>query len=131
MPSTPSKDVDDPIPFDDDLVHSNRRRSVRYVRNDIQTTLLVRNFLGLKRSMEVKLFDISSRGVNISVAKRLKIGKPICLVFKFEDGIEFKIKAFIQNCCIKSEYQYGIKFEKQENNLADHLLKTQVDLVFR
>ncbi|MBS3951507.1 MAG: PilZ domain-containing protein [Methylomicrobium sp.] len=131
MPSTPSKDVDDPIHFDDDLVHSNRRKSVRYVRNDIQTTLSIRNFLGLKSSMEVKLFDISSRGVNISVAKRLKIGKPVCLIFRFEDGIEFKINAFIRNCCTNSEFQYGIQFEKQENNLADHLLKTQVDLVFR
>ncbi|MCD2452618.1 PilZ domain-containing protein [Methylicorpusculum oleiharenae] len=131
MPSTPSKDVDDPIPYDDDLVHSNRRKSVRYVRNDIQTTLSIRNFIGLKSTMDVKLFDISSRGVNISVAKRLKIGKPVYLTFRFEDGVEFKINAFIKNCCIKSEYQYGIKFEKQENNLADHLLKTQVDLVFK
>lgn len=131
MPSTPSKDVDAPIPNDDDLVHSNRRKSVRYVRNDIQTRLIIRTFLGLKSSMDVKLFDISSRGVNISTAKRLKIGKPVCLIFRFEDGMEFKINALIKNCCVKSEYQYGIKFEKQENNLADHLLKTQVDLVFR
>ncbi|MDO8845458.1 MAG: PilZ domain-containing protein [Methylicorpusculum sp.] len=131
MPSTPSKDVDDPIPYADDLVHSNRRKSVRYVRNDVQTTLLIRNFMGLKSSMDVKLFDISSRGVNIASAKRLKIGKPVCLIFRFEDGMEFKINAFIRNCCIKSEYQYGIQFEKQENNLADHLLKTQVDLVFK
>jgi hypothetical protein len=131
MPSTPSKDVDAPIPNDDALLHSNRRKSVRYVRNDIQTTLSIRNFLGLRTSIDVKLLDISSRGVNISVPKRLKIGKPVHLIFRFQDGLEFKINAFIRNSCITSGYQYGIQFEKQENNLADHLLKTQVDLVFK
>ena len=71
MPSTPSKDVDDPIHFDDDLVHSNRRKSVRYVRNDIQTTLSIRNFLGLKSSMEVKLFDdVGNRDAVVKPPKR-------------------------------------------------------------
>jgi hypothetical protein len=114
---------------------SNKRIAVRYVREDIaasvcKISLYIFGFRFTKDIL-VELIDISSKGVLIATNKKLKVNKKIILTLTFEDSKTFKINAKIVRKSVGQENQYGIKFDRFNNDLGEYLLKTQRKLVFR
>jgi hypothetical protein len=116
---------------------TNKRKSTRYVRNDIGITI---NKVGLLKfsflknvATPVKLIDISSRGVGVLVASnlRLSLKKRIHLLIRFADFAEFNIPSTVVRRSPGEVHVYGIKFDKVNNELANHLLKTQTNLTFK
>lgn len=128
--------VDDWLNFDfsDDL-KKNNRIAVRYIRDDIAASVCkIRLFnFGFLTNKEilVDLIDISSKGVLISTNKKLPLKKKITLTLKFENTVTFQIKASIVRKTSVLEYQYGIKFDRLNNELGDYLLETQRKLIFK
>jgi PilZ domain len=118
-----------PAPFE-----TNRRMSVRYVRNDIGTSIRkigLFNFTFLaNRAMSVKLIDISSRGVLIASNMRLATNKKIVLTIRFADFKEFEVPGKVVRKSMGDLQIYGIKFDHINDELADHLLATQRKLTF-
>lgn len=116
---------------------ANQRKSTRYVRNDIGITvrkigLLMFGFLK-NRDIPVRLVDISSRGVGVIIATnfRLTINKKVRLLIRFSDFTEFLIPGIVVRRSMGEVQIYGIKFYSVNNDLANHLLKTQTKLTFK
>ena len=108
------------------------RKTIRYIRDDIQIKLLYSHALGLKKvTVPCQLDDISSKGLLVITDKKLALNKKLILVITFTDGKEFRIIGRVIRQCPDLPHRYGIKFEQQENSLGDYLLKTQTDLIFK
>lgn len=138
MPTPDQPTVLDEKWFTQDLTDSypdNRRKSTRYVRNDIGVTVRkvkIFNFSFITDwGVSVKLFDISSRGALISSPMRLTVNKKIHLIIRFSDFTEFEVAGTIVRKSPGNDYIYGVKFDHINNDLADHLISTQRKLVFR
>ncbi|MBU2569812.1 MAG: PilZ domain-containing protein [Gammaproteobacteria bacterium] len=115
----------------DDTIQDNGRRSVRYVRNDIKVVLITKNLLGLDKKIQAQLQDISSKGLRVSAKEKLSINKKITVALKFKDGRRFNMKAKVVRQSSSNKFDYGIKFEERQNDLGDHLLETQTDLLLK
>ncbi|WP_404360639.1 PilZ domain-containing protein [Methylotuvimicrobium sp. KM1] len=115
----------------DDTIQDNGRRSVRYVRNDIKVVLISKNLLGLDKKIQAQLQDISSKGLRVSAEEKLSINKKITVALKFKDGRRFNMKAKVVRQSSSNKFDYGIKFEERQNDLGDHLLETQTDLLLK
>lgn len=123
---------DDPYDLDLDIdLANNARKAIRYIRNDIKASLVYSNALGLKKTLPSELNDISTKGALVTTVQKLSVNKKVTVIISFDDGKIFKINGKIVRKCLTAPHQYGIKFEKQENSLGDHLLKTQTDLTFK
>jgi PilZ domain len=120
-----------PAPFG-----TNRRLGVRFVRNDIIVTLwkagtLSVAFKSMRRERSVKLVDISSRGVLVESTFRLNVNKKVLLTLSFVDGFTFQLLSTVVRKDAANIHRYGIKFDKANHHLAEHLLKSQKILTFR
>lgn len=114
----------------------NRRKSVRYLRNDIGATVRkigIFSFviLNANRDVPVKLVDIGSRGVLIVTDKNLPVNKPVILILRFPDFREFEIPGIVVRKAELPKQCYGIKFNQMNDDLAEHLLATQRKLNFK
>lgn len=116
---------DQAIELDNLLI--NRRISVRYRRNDIKAMLKTRGLI-FPKLFNVRLLDISSKGAAIHSDNKLRLKSRVTLFLQFEDNRQFTIKARIANT--QSSPRYGLKFDLYQDELAEHLLRTQTDLEF-
>jgi hypothetical protein len=138
MTSSDNADQDDDLFKDDDdhLFPINRRKSTRFVRNDIGAwvrKINLFNYVNLKanRDFKVKLVDISSRGVLISSDIKIATNKKIILTLRFSDFTEFEIPSRVVRSSEFPRLSFGIKFDIPNNELADYLLVTQRKLTFK
>lgn len=118
-------ELDQEIDLDSLLL--NKRISVRYRRNDIKAVIKTHSLL-FPRLIKVQLLDISSKGAAILSDKKLKPKKRVSFFLQFQDGRRFTIKATVANH--QAAPRYGLKFDKYQTELADHLLATQTELLF-
>ena len=117
------KDPEHP-PFD-----TNRRQSIRYIRNDIGATVQVRyRFFPVQREFLVELLDIGSSGALIAAYAGLPVGKKILLTLHFPDHQTFKILGTLVRTAETGLLHYGVKFDRIDNDMAEHLVKTQKEL---
>jgi hypothetical protein len=115
-------------PSENQLV--NNRLSTRYIRKDIQVTISKNSLLNFGREIPVDLIDISSNGVLIRSHKKLDVHDKITLELKFDSGRTFIVKAIVVRKSTQPD-QYGIKFDRYNNELGDYLLETQKELIFK
>jgi hypothetical protein len=112
----------------------NKRRAPRYVREDIVVALCETHTLSFGKELFlgfVELNDITSRGASIITVQYLATNKKISLHLRFQSKTTFKIPATIVYRINEQPYQYGVKFDEDNYELSDHLLKTQLKLIFR
>lgn len=112
--------------IDLDCLLLNNRISVRYRRNDIKVIVKTHNLL-FPRLIDVDLIDISSKGAAVNSKIKLRLKRRVSVFLQFKDGKRFTIIAMVSN---KSDHRYGLKFDRYQTELADHLLATQTDLLF-
>lgn len=112
----------------------NKRISPRYVRDDIVVVLCepASSFSSKEVFMGfVKLNDIASRGISFFSEQYLVSQKKIVLYFRFQTDRTFRINATVVYRLNTKPYQYGVKFDEENSELAEHLLETQKKLVLR
>ena len=117
----------------------NRRKSVRYVRKDITASISQEDIFGTyslfsySQVFRVKLIDISSRGALVGVPTKLtlKVNQKIMLTLIFDSNKKFEIPAKVVHNLTQGKRFYGLKFHRPNDELGDHLLETQADLIFR
>jgi hypothetical protein len=120
--------------FGDDLPGEdikNNRIATRFVREDIDASITDLGFLNRSKAHPVHLMDITSKGVLIKSDKKLNINQSLTLKLKFLAGKEFVIKAKVVRVADSANSQYGVKFDRYNNELGDYLLDTQTKLVFK
>lgn len=116
---------------DEDTGFINKRTAVRYIRKDITTVVLVRGLFSTSKLM-VNLMDISSKGALIACNKKYPRNKNISLQLIFKDGKVFRINASIRHHRHSEGcYFYGLKFDRVNDRLGEHLLKSQTDFLFK
>lgn len=114
----------------------NQRRTVRYIRKDIEARICKESWFGalagswLRQEIPVELFDISNRGCLIGCAEKLAIEAKITVLLMFKTGMRFEIKATVVRKA-EGQDQYGIKFAQYNDKLGEYLLKTQGELTFK
>lgn len=140
MSKTEPELIDDlDIPFDifailkeNEDQPTNRRKTVRYVRHDLRAELAIEGWLGFaKKTCAVELIDISSRGALIRCEEKLRPNLRVLLHLFFEDDKHFAVPGHVVRSAEKAALFYGVRFKFYQNDLADYLLKTQTDLVFK
>ena len=114
----------------------NKRVAPRYVRDDIVVALCeLTTFFNKEIFIEfVKLNDISSRGLSISSSQNFAVQKKVILNLHFQTGRTrtFKISAtIVYKLNTSTAYNYGVKFDEDNHDLADHLLDTQRKLILK
>jgi hypothetical protein len=109
----------------------NQRIATRYIRDDIAASVRRMGLFCFGGETSVQLMDITSKGVLIATSKKFRVNKKINLTLEFASGKIFKIKAAVVHKSDLSPYQYGIKFDRYNNELGDYLLETQSKLVFK
>ena len=107
---------------------AENRKSTRFVRKDIKATIVKSNLLGLKETINCKLVDISSTGVQIST--RIKLGSNIKLTvnLSFDSGRVFKIKSRIKRQNKTDNYLSVHSFPKIKELLNDK--KTSLEKLY-
>lgn len=118
-------ELDEIINFE--ALESSKRAAVRYRRDDIEATLQQRKLFS-KNLFAVNLLNISSKGVAIISDHTLNKNSKVKLKLIFKDGRIFEIDAIVAR--IASATVYGLRFDRMNTLLADHLLETQTDLLF-
>jgi hypothetical protein len=136
-------DFDDNLEFPDDLFDidfsdvpiTNKRVATRYIREDIAASVCKISWFNFgfrfNKDIFVELVDISSKGVLIATNQKLPINKKITLTLTFEDLKSFIIQAKVVRKALADQTQYGIKFDRTNDDLGDYLLETQRKLVFK
>ena len=110
-----------------DSLSPNKRVAVRYKRSDIKAVVQVRS-LFFPRLVKSELQNISSKGAAIISSKKLRKKTKVVLFLLFADGKRFDIHATVVHAA--NNQIYGLKFDRYQKQLADHILLTQTDLVF-
>lgn len=117
--------------------YDNKRKTIRYIRNDIEASINLANIFGGYRSLsynrqiEVKLLDISSKGALIASPKKIRIDKKIILTLIFKGQKKFEIFSKVIREEVYAEKTYGLTFDKVNHDLGDYLLESQTELVFQ
>ena len=111
---------------------NNQRKTIRYIRNDI-TAFVNQNiaFGYTGQPKEVHLVDISSKGALISSDKNMRLHSTIHLFLTFKSRKKFQVEASIVRKTMDKHYFYGLKFEKFNHELAEYMLETQTELIFK
>ena len=123
----------DTLGIDPNVVpHHNQRKTVRYIRKDIIVSISNTNIFGVHgKQMDVKLLDISSKGALIASSKNMRINSKVRLFLVFGGGHKFEVNTKIHRKSVGEQKLYGIKFEKVNDELAEHLLESQTELIFK
>ncbi len=116
-------DLDIPVP--------NRRKVVRYVREDIQASLEKPSLFGNKPPIASKLLDISTKGALLATGHQFRIKAKVVLHLTFDKGKSFTIPGRIIHRISASAPTYGMEFRQIQHDLGDYMLATQSDLVFK
>ncbi len=109
----------------------NKRSATRFIRDDITATVNVDGLFGSSKTIAVELRDITSKGALISAHQELIVNKKIQLTLHFKSGKIFVINAQVVRHTDKACYEYGIKYDRYNDELGDYLLETQQKLVFK
>lgn len=120
--------IDSAFAIDENDLPENQRIAVRYIRDDISLTLQKDGLFKWGNTPEVKLIDISSKGVHVSSDIEIKVKKKFILVFEFKDGKKFQTEGTVVYNHPEKSLRYGIKFKKFEHELSDYLVETQKEL---
>ena len=116
-------ELDQEIDFDS--LMTSKRIAVRYQRDDIRATLKMRKlFAGA--AFPARLLDISSKGAAVYCERALTKNAKVKLELNFKDERVFEIDAIVVRT--ESAPEYGLRFERSNSALAEHLLDTQTDL---
>jgi hypothetical protein len=115
--------------------NKNKRVAPRCVRDDIVVVLCETTPLSFGREIFmgfVELNDITGRGISFSSSQYLPTHKKILLHMQFRSKMTFKIPStIVYRVGGAPPYQYGIKFDEDNYELSDHLLETQLKLIFK
>ncbi|MDQ7089629.1 MAG: PilZ domain-containing protein [Methylococcales bacterium] len=117
--------------------YDNKRKTVRYIRNDIEASINLANIFGGYRSLsynrpiKVKLLDISTKGALISSPKKIRMDKKIILTLIFKGQKKFEVFSKVIREEVYAEKTYGLMFDKARHDLGDYLLESQTELVFQ
>ena len=117
-------------PFEPDF-SSNLRSAVRFAGNDIKASIEETGLFGVKKTSEVELLDISSKGVLIATDKKLSVKQKTTVTLEFKTGKSFKIHGVVARFSPSNPNQYAIKFAKYQNDLGDYLVESQEILSFK
>jgi hypothetical protein len=113
----------------------NQRKTTRYIREDIAASVCkISGFsfgFRFNKDIFVELLDISSKGVLVETDQELALNKKITITLTFEDHKSFVIPAKVVRKAVSIKSQYGIKFDRSNDDLGDYLLETQRKLVFK
>lgn len=115
----------------DTSLAKNHRVATRYVRKDISLSISGLHLFELGRSAPAELLDISSKGLLIGCQRKLTLRKKIKLSLRFKSGREFQLQGTIIRVSTTSPTEYGIKFDRFNDELGDYLLETQEHLIFK
>ena len=134
MPDYPQEtlDIDElsgPVISDD--LETNRRITVRYVREDIKASLSNVKIHFFGAPLNIQLLDLSTKGALVASDRKIRKNKKLTLILEFEDSRTFEIEARIVRLDAFIPNTYGIKFNKYNDALGDYILKTQTNLVFK
>ncbi|MCF7987064.1 MAG: PilZ domain-containing protein [Methylovulum sp.] len=109
----------------------NHRVATRYIRKDITVSISGLHLFELGRVSRVELLDISSKGLLIECQRKLTLRKKIKLSLRFKSGKEFQLQGTVIRISTTSPTEYGIKFDRFNDELGDYLLETQEHLIFK
>lgn len=107
----------------------NKRTAVRYVRNDIATSVIKKGFIRTYK-VKAKLVNIGSKGAMVICSLKLSAQQRVTLCLTFQDGKFFSIAATVVHSRKTRYWHYGLKFDAYNHALGDHLLSSQCDLIF-
>ncbi|MDT8406765.1 MAG: PilZ domain-containing protein [Methylococcales bacterium] len=124
------EDPDIFAPIDFDQVDNSQRRSVRYIREDLECQVLTQTWYFKTLKFTAKLLDISSRGALLDCPDLPAKTKKLVVRVRFPDQQEFLIQAHVIRFT-EPPHQLAVKFDRQEDDFADHLLETEGNLSFR
>ncbi|MGR8935648.1 MAG: hypothetical protein ACU837_14845 [Gammaproteobacteria bacterium] len=91
-----------------------QRKAIRFIRKDIEVFISNYGLFNRGESLKVKLLDISSSGVKISIAKKsspTRLKGPLCLTLNFADGKVFAIDSKIARHEVIVYHHYKLLFE--------------------
>lgn len=115
--------------LDGEQLPENNRIAVRYIRTDITASLIAKErFFFFSKKITVRLIDISSKGVAVVSLEKIKAKKAsLELIFPNNQIITIDGKIIYRG----NGNKYGLKFDQFNNELGNHLLATQTDLLFK
>jgi hypothetical protein len=123
--------------FDKSKRPKERRKAIRYIREDIDVIIVRGLPLSFYINKTAKLMDINSKGMLVD-SKLLSLNKSYEFILLFTTGIKFNVKGRVVNHSILSpinqhelKYLCGIKFDRFYDELGDYLLKTQDKLIIK
>ncbi len=120
-----------PIHLPETSLGKNHRVATRYIRKDITLSISGLHMFELGRSSRAELLDISSKGLLIGCERKLTLRKKIKLSLRFKSGKEFQLHGTVIRISTTSPTEYGIKFDRFNDELGDYLLETQEHLIFK
>ena len=104
---------------------TEHRKSTRFIRADIKVSVVKPGLLGLKETINCKLIDISSSGIQISTPQQFGAAYNVIVKLEFDSGKIFNIKSRIVNKRVINSYLSVHSFPQIKNLLNDHDISLQ------
>lgn len=102
-------------------ISHNARKYTRLIRKDIKISFIKTNYIGLKKTINCELLDISSSGAQLASIQKIAVNSQLNISIHFDSGDTFKLKAKViwqkKSTLYKSKHSFSPinKVLKQKN----------------
>ncbi|MDP2901910.1 MAG: PilZ domain-containing protein [Methylovulum sp.] len=104
----------------------SHRIAAGFIRDEITASVNIGGLFGFGRTIPVDLMDITSKGALISAGQKLGINKKIKLALYIKSGKAFVINAVVARHTSVTDNEYGLKFDRHNNELEAYLLEKKL-----
>jgi hypothetical protein len=114
-------------------IRENKRKATRFIRKDIKVSLIKTNLIRMQESINCKLIDLSSTGIQVSTPKKMGVKTLLNIVLQFDSGATFNIKGKVvwhkTNDIYKSNHSFSTikRFLNKKNKSLETLTLFEED----
>lgn len=104
---------------------ANQRKAIRYYSSTNKATVTFKRLFRSRKSIDILIINISSKGARISAIHKFSIKAKIILNLKIEGEAPWQVPAKIVS--LYNNTEYGIAFDSVQHELIDQIMHHETD----
>jgi len=104
---------------------ANQRKAIRYYSSTNKATVTFKQLFRSRKSIDILIINISSKGARISAVHKFSIKAKIILNLKIEGEASWQVPAKVVH--LYNNTEYGIAFDSVQHELVDQIMHHETD----
>jgi len=105
--------------------HKTPRKAIRYKKDDMEATLIIKHWYGSSDPYPITIEDISSKGLCITTVKELSINAKVILDLSIAK--DYSVTTTAKVVRTYSATRYGLTFDKVQHQAIDYIVSDEAD----